>query len=715
MKLYNSTHNFYRGDACAAFDQYNQNNELASLTLVKNETFGFFVSFHADRRCCLNLMDSFDLPWWGLEDRYRLTVESDVDGIRPHLLGYVTDDDGIEKADILLRATAGNYPPGEVPVFIEGTVPADGDADSFSIHIHLYRADGYEKEERIESVTLTVNVLDLVLEDEPADGFFMDLWQHPSSWARAHGVEYFSEEHFAIIRNYLEELKELHQKVIHLNVSDFPWAGQMCFAVTDNPSRLYEYNIVDVRRLGGGLVFDFTRMDRYIDTCLEVGIREEINLFGMIGNWHGYDFGSPVTEYDDPIRVKVFDVDEKKYDFIRDTAELKAYFGAVFDHLHQRDLLRITKVIGDEPGNAETLESFTKFIQSCTPHAIRFKYALHQPIFLDNYTGDLDSFSVNTLLMGKYFQNGKPEGDIAASFPKMTWYACCFPSTFNSFIKNPLIESRYFGAYTYLWKMKGMLRWAYGIFVEDVFEDIRYKPEKWAAGDMMLVYPGPGGKPLKSLRERNILYGIQDFHILKMLERRDAGLYEKWRNALNIRIGIAEADGDIVLDEYTDYDAYLAARNCFVRAWMQKEPSLRVVWTRDLNSAEYQDALALRREVFLDELQGSEDVEISEEEACDFAVLYDGDRCVATGRIFRPEERTAHLQRIAVKKNRRGQGLGRILLEHMEQKCVREGFTTIAICASQNAVAFYKRLGYKEQGEWLLRDRVPHIWMAKAL
>lgn len=142
---------------------------------------------------------------------------------------------------------------------------------------------------------------------------------------------------------------------------------------------------------------------------------------------------------------------------------------------------------------------------------------------------------------------------------------------------------------------------------------------------------------------------------------------------------------------------------------------MRIYWTRDLDSREYEDALALRREVFLDELQGSENVEISEEDECDFAVLYDGDECVATGRIYQPKNGTARLQRIAVKKNRRAQGIGRLLLEEMEEKCARDGYEIIEICASQNALEFYKRLGYIEKGDWFLRDNLPHILIAKNL
>ena len=99
-------------------------------------------------------------------------------------------------------------------------------------------------------------------------------------------------------------MKRLGQKVIDLIVSDFPWAGQMCFAVDKNPSRLYEYNIIDVTKEDGNYKFDYTKLDRYIDLCMKLGIDKEINIFGILGNWHGYDFGSPIQGYPDPISIK---------------------------------------------------------------------------------------------------------------------------------------------------------------------------------------------------------------------------------------------------------------------------------------------------------------------------------------------------------------------------------------------------------------------------
>ena len=147
----------------------------------------------------------------------------------------------------------------------------------------------------------------------------------------------------------------------------------------------------------------------------------------------------------------------------------------------------------------------------------------------------------------------------------MTWYACCMPDTFNTFIKSPLIEARLTGLYTYLFRMKGMLRWAYGIYVEDIYSDISYKTEKWSAGDMFFAYPGKNMKPVHSLREKNMLYGIQDFNIFKQLEEKFGNLEGKLKEKLAIHEVIKRNGGDIDLGTYPAINEYRKVRNEIVK------------------------------------------------------------------------------------------------------------------------------------------------------
>lgn len=569
MKFYNSTHNFYIGEKCKVLDDNNYGNEISSFEVIKNEEFGFFMTIDLDEESCINILGDMNLPWWGLSNIYRVELECEIDSIKPHLVGYVKDDDRLEKADIILNDKSKNYKKGEAPIYISGKIPKDFDKDSLDIQIKIYKIEGYEKEFLVESEKFSIGVIDFVLEEDFDGDFYMDLWQHPCSWARVNGVDYFSDKHFEIIEKYLIEMKKLGQKVIGLVISDFPWAGQKCFDVKTNPSRLYEYNIIKVSKKGGKLNLDFSNLDRYVELCFRLGIKEEINLFGIIGNWHGYDFGSPLSDYRDPIRVRVFNEDEGIYDFIRTKEELKEYLSLVFEHLHVKGYLKITKIIGDEPEGIEIFNEYSGFLKTCTDHELKFKYALLSPNFLREYEGDFESFSVISRIIGDYCENGELTGKLSENANKMTWYSCCMPESFNVFIKSPLIEGRYYGIYTYYWGLKGMLRWAYGIYVEDVYKDITYKPEKWSAGDMLFAYPGKNGQIEHSIREKNMLFGVQDFNIAKMLQRSDSNVYRTFREKMGIEILAHHEDGDIVLDPYISYNTYLKNRNDIIKSYLE--------------------------------------------------------------------------------------------------------------------------------------------------
>lgn len=567
MKIYNSTHNFFRGENLNSVDKlvmYNKYTEIDSIELIKNEEFGFFVTFISDNKCYVNLENEYDLPWWGLDKRYRVKVESDLD-ISPHLIGYVKDDDGIEKADIILNEKACEFPQGEVPIFIEGRIPKDYDSESTEIVVKLYSSTGYEVEKLVCEKSITVKVINFQLDMNIDGSFYLDLWQHPSSWARVYGVEYFSDKHFEIIERYIKELAKLGQKVIDLVVSDFPWAGQMCFCVEKNHSRLYEYNIVNIKRKNGKIVCDFENMDRYIKICMNYGIKDEINIFGIIGNWHKYDFGFPIKSYGDPIRLKVYDEDKGVYDFIREKEELRTYIKLLFDHLDELGVLGITKVIGDEPSSNNLFIKYSNFLENSSGRKLSFKYALHNESFFEDYRGDLESFSINTILLGSFKKDVKKYNKLIDNSHKMTWYSCCFPKDFNIFIKNPLIEARYMGVYTYLWKLKGMLRWSYGLYVENISLDIRYKPEKWAAGDMFIVYPGKNGEIVHSLREKNMFYGIQDFNIFKKIDKKGMYILKELKNKLSMIGDINEVDGRVILDEYINIEDYKKIRNDMIK------------------------------------------------------------------------------------------------------------------------------------------------------
>ena len=141
---------------------------------------------------------------------------------------------------------------------------------------------------------------------------------------------------------------------------------------------------------------------------------------------------------------------------------------------------------------------------------------------------------------------------------------------------------------------------------------------------------------------------------------------------------------------------------------------MRYFWTADLKSKQYKDCLSLRKEVFIKELYSDETVEIHDEEKCEFLIIYENDMCVATGRI-KIENDIVKIQRVAVKKEFRKKGLGKVLIKEIERRCLEKKFLETQVCASINAINFYKSLGYEEYGEIFDRCGINHIMMNKKL
>lgn len=146
--------------------------------------------------------------------------------------------------------------------------------------------------------------------------------------------------------------------------------------------------------------------------------------------------------------------------------------------------------------------------------------------------------------------------------------------------------------------------------------------------------------------------------------------------------------------------------------------ALRLAVVRRL--PEMEDALAVRRAVFIDEQGVSEDEEIDAHDgdpaqvtSAVHVVAYLDGRSVATGRLLldAPPGENAHIGRVAVLRDHRGQGLGAAVMLALHQEARRRGYRGITLAAQLPAIAFYERLGYAVRGDVFLDAGIEHRWM----
>ena len=89
---------------------------------------------------------------------------------------------------------------------------------------------------------------------------------------------------------------------------------------------------------------------------------------------------------------------------------------------------------------------------------------------------------------------------------------------------------------------------------------------------------------------------------------------------------------------------------------------------------------------------------------------------VATGRLQFNSDNEGQIRSMAVKEKFRGKGLGTLVLKFLEEKAKEGKFTIIVLDARDNAVDFYKKNGYKVEGNsYTLFDVIPHFRMTKKI
>ncbi|AKS37668.1 acetyltransferase [Anoxybacillus gonensis] len=128
----------------------------------------------------------------------------------------------------------------------------------------------------------------------------------------------------------------------------------------------------------------------------------------------------------------------------------------------------------------------------------------------------------------------------------------------------------------------------------------------------------------------------------------------------------------------------------------------------------WRDALIVRRAVFIDEQGVSEEEEIDAfEQTSIHFVLYDDDKPIAAGR-FRTIDDVGKIERICVLPAYRGRGLGKRIMEAIEQYATKH-VTKVKLNAQTHAEPFYKQLGYETVSDVFLDAGIPHVTMVKTI
>lgn len=105
-----------------------------------------------------------------------------------------------------------------------------------------------------------------------------------------------------------------------------------------------------------------------------------------------------------------------------------------------------------------------------------------------------------------------------------------------------------------------------------------------------------------------------------------------------------------------------------------------------------------------------------EDQSLHVLMIDENGNAIATGRLQYNSGTEGQIRSMAVAKEFQGQGLGTKVLKFIEEQAMEKKYQKIILDARDLAVEFYKKNGYKIEGDsYTLFDVIPHFRMSKSL
>ena len=433
--------------------------------------------------------------------------------------GMMTDHDETKKAEVLLTQDVLNCP-ANLPtgVWAELRVPADAAPGKYTVTATVYSSFAGEDERVVLQQEIPLTVGEYTLPDWQERGLYLNLWQHVSSLAWHHDVPMWSDEHFAVIENYVAALTDLGQRSITVCAAHIPWGGQSCSTPFEHAGNLFQYSMIGItKKSDGTFLYDYSVMQRYIDLCTRAGFGGDIEVFGLVNVWQKGVVPTLCEEYPEPIVLRYFDEADGTMKYIRSQEEIIAYIKALEQYFIDTDQIARVRIGADEPSDMERYRRSLEQLHEIAP-SFKCATAINHSEFIEEFEDHIETITPSIGCVCKEYQRLMAH---KAQFPhkKFLWYVCGSKAFPNNSIINPLIDNRSVGLLNDMLGLDGFLRWNFCLYSDDPREDVRYS--NLAAGDLNFVYPGSNGSVLLSLRYKNLQRGFSDYEMIHTLREKD--------------------------------------------------------------------------------------------------------------------------------------------------------------------------------------------------
>jgi hypothetical protein len=374
-------------------------------------------------------------------------------------------------------------------------------------------------------------------------------WFHADCLADFYKVEVFSEQHWAIVSEFMKTAARRGINMIFTPIFTQP-------IDTARGTERTTVQLTDVFTEDGGYRFGFDRLGRWIDTALDAGFTHfEISHLFTQG---GANAAPKIVNQNDE---RIFDWHTEA------TSEpyatfLKAFIPCLLAYLKEKEVLDHCYFhISDEPP-IQHLEQYraARDIVADLLKGCRIIDACSIPDFYESGIIDMP-----VVLTGHYAEFEK------YSLQEPWVYFCCGPyiDASNRFFAMPSSRNRIIGVQLYLAHIAGFLHWGYNFYntggslrhinpfeVTDAGGDL-------PSGDAFVVYPGADGRPLESIRLMVFAEALYDLRALELLE----SLTSREFTESLIHDGLSDR---ITFTKYPKADAYILTLRQRVNSEIQK-------------------------------------------------------------------------------------------------------------------------------------------------
>lgn len=429
--------------------------------------------------------------------------------IKAHFLGYVGISKGtFETPDEYIIAK----PPAELPdpildsdfvavkarknqpIWLTVYVPKETAAGTYNGIIKI-EADSSSAE-----LPVSVKVHPVVLPDDRT--LHITQWFLFDNVSKSQGVEFLSEAYWPILESFARFMAEYRNNYAYTPIKE------LITAKDDG---------------AGNLTFDFSLFDRWIETFIRAGVVGYIEGTPLSGrkSCKEKEFKLCLPRITNPngsikpnIELGVSSKEARDY--------LSQFMPAFQKHLDKKGWLDIYyQHLADEPIplSAESYNNLSRVVREVAP-----KIKIIDAIECIEVEGSADIYVTQP---SRYDENQEFYLKRQRLGDQVWFYTCMGPrgKYMNRFIDYHLISTRLLHWVNFKFDIPGYLHWGFNWYNDNPYTELERDNEVdyLPAGDTHIVYPGKKGL-ISSIRLEAMRDGIEDYELLKLLEKKDPEL-----------------------------------------------------------------------------------------------------------------------------------------------------------------------------------------------